>query len=60
MSELSITEQLRIVRNQCPDVWEYIGCPGKYGFADYPRRNCDGDEGVTCDQCWDSAIGEDT
>lgn len=57
--KLSIKEQLRLVRNKCPDVWDEImdDCPGEYGLPQLPCRY--GDYTAKCSECWDKALEDD-
>lgn len=64
MSELSMKDQLRIVRDRCPDVWEKIiivySCPSNIWLHDnMVNHECEFGS-IKCRDCWNSAIGNDT
>lgn len=55
--KLSIKQQLRLIRDKCPDVWDEIieSCPSSFGLED--KIDCTFHE--DCPKCWDLAMAED-
>ena len=56
---LTIKEQLRLVHDKCPDVWEKIDfpdfdCPSQHGFK-YHNEDCQG----FCVSCYDKALEDE-
>jgi hypothetical protein len=56
MQKLSIKEQLLLVRDNYPDVWDRItvnNCPCGFKIGN------GGDCGMGCEKCWNKALEDD-
>jgi hypothetical protein len=59
MSQLDIKDQLRIVRDKCPDIWQFISgensdyCPSKFGFENNEEKVC---MIIGCQECWNRIL----
>lgn len=59
--KLSIKEQLRLVKNKCPDMWEIFmdGCPSEYGLPEMEIPCMGRDYATECRECWNKALEDD-
>lgn len=60
---LSMKEQLRIIRDKCPGVWERLivsnSCPSNVWLHDNTENNGCKFDCIKCNNCWNDAIGDD-
>lgn len=57
--KLSIKEQLRLVHDKCPDIWDEIldNCPSEYDLSEIPCM--DREYATECRMCWNKALEDD-
>lgn len=57
MEKLSVKQQLKLVREKCPDVWEMIDeekCPADFNLTNV--EGCLSNENNSCTSCWGRAL----